>query len=39
MTTRRVLFVCTGNFYRSRFAEALLRLEAEVDALLTRLGG
>lgn len=25
---RRVLFICTGNYYRSRFAESYFRLEA-----------
>jgi protein-tyrosine phosphatase len=26
---RRVLFICTGNFYRSRFAEAVFNYHAE----------
>lgn len=26
--TKQILFVCTGNFYRSRFAEALFNQEA-----------
>lgn len=29
----RILFVCTGNFYRSRFAEAYLKFVAEKNAL------
>ncbi|MBV9107088.1 MAG: low molecular weight phosphatase family protein [Verrucomicrobia bacterium] len=28
-THRRVLFICTGNFYRSRFAEAVFNYHAE----------
>ncbi len=28
-TNRRVLFICTGNFYRSRFAEAIFNHYAE----------
>ncbi len=28
-TRRRVLFICTGNFYRSRFAEAVFNHHAE----------
>jgi protein-tyrosine phosphatase len=28
-TTRRVLFICTGNYYRSRFAEAVFNYHAE----------
>ncbi|MBV8142917.1 MAG: low molecular weight phosphatase family protein [Verrucomicrobia bacterium] len=28
-THRRILFICTGNFYRSRFAEAVFNYHAE----------
>jgi protein-tyrosine phosphatase len=28
-SNRRVLFICTGNFYRSRFAEAIFNYHAE----------
>jgi protein-tyrosine phosphatase len=27
--TKRLLFICTGNFYRSRFAEAVFNFNAE----------
>ena len=29
----RILFICTGNFYRSRFAEAIFNYRAEQDHL------
>ena len=31
--TRRVLFICTGNFYRSRFAEAVFNYHAAREML------
>jgi protein-tyrosine phosphatase len=31
-----VLFICTGNFYRSRFAEAVFNHHAEVERLSLR---
>ena len=30
---RRILFICTGNFYRSRFAEAVFNYHAEQQRL------
>jgi protein-tyrosine phosphatase len=35
-STPRVLFICTGNFYRSRWAEALFNFEAERQNLAWR---
>lgn len=32
-THRRVLFICTGNYYRSRFAEAVFNHHAEQQTL------
>lgn len=34
--TSTVLFVCSGNFYRSRFAEALFNHYAEIGGLSWR---
>ena len=31
--TNRILFICTGNFYRSRFAEAVFNHHAELRRL------
>ncbi|MGZ3418306.1 MAG: arsenate reductase/protein-tyrosine-phosphatase family protein [Polyangiales bacterium] len=31
-----VLFICTGNFYRSRFAEAVFNHHAELERLAVR---
>ncbi len=31
--TARLLFICTGNFYRSRFAEAVFNHRAEAEGL------
>jgi len=31
--SKRVLFICTGNYYRSRFAEAVFNYQAEKDAM------
>jgi protein-tyrosine phosphatase len=33
---RRVLFICTGNFYRSRFAEAVFNHNAQREGLRWR---
>jgi protein-tyrosine phosphatase len=33
MTTKRVLFLCTGNYYRSRYAEELFNFEAKNQGL------
>lgn len=33
---RRVLFICTGNYYRSRFAEAVFNHHAEQHSLAWR---
>jgi protein-tyrosine phosphatase len=33
---KRVLFVCTGNFYRSRFAEAVFNFTAEKRGMVWR---
>lgn len=33
MTIKRALFLCTGNYYRSRFAEELFNHRARQDAL------
>ena len=30
---KRVLFICTGNFYRSRFAEAVFNHHAELHKI------
>ena len=35
-TFRRVLFICTGNYYRSRFAEAFFNARAEERGLAWR---
>jgi protein-tyrosine phosphatase len=34
--TRRVLFICTGNYYRSRYAEALFNHYADLGGLSWR---
>lgn len=36
MTTKAVLFLCTGNYYRSRLAEELFNFEAQRTALRWR---
>ena len=33
MQTRRILFLCTGNYYRSRFAEELFNYHAQRESL------
>jgi protein-tyrosine phosphatase len=33
MTTKRVLFLCTGNYYRSRYAEELFNFHAKIQGL------
>jgi protein-tyrosine phosphatase len=33
MSTKRVLFLCSGNYYRSRFAEELFNHHAKVERL------
>ena len=34
--TKRLLFICTGNYYRSRFAEAVFNHHAELAGLAWR---
>ena len=36
MPSKTVLFLCTGNYYRSRFAEELFNHRAERDGLIWR---
>jgi protein-tyrosine phosphatase len=36
MPSKTVLFLCTGNYYRSRFAEELFNHRAERDSLIWR---